>query len=117
MKSEKSDRKIKNMKILQITILEEYKLYPSYIPVLKLNKIIPFSHVEVFYDLPTAQDKNSIILFKRNNIEYLSESHDQHLKLTSCIAGGRQSPWAYKLKLRWPLAQTETETYPFRWKG
>ena len=45
----------------------------------KIQKSIQLKHGEAFYDLHTAQETNSVIIFKRKNMEYMSERHSPHL--------------------------------------
>ena len=44
-----------------------------------MNKSIKLKKGEAFYYFYTAQQKNSLIIHKRNNIEYMPEIHNPHL--------------------------------------
>ena len=35
--------------------------------------------MKAFYDIHTAQEKKTVIIFKRQNMEYIPERYDPHL--------------------------------------
>ena len=60
--------------------------HPTLIPETKIqNSSIHLKHVEASNALYTAQDKNFVIVFKINNMEYMSEN-EIHIFCALCTA-------------------------------